>query len=681
MQAGLFSPRGTDGLKTSRPRAVRRLALGLVLVVCGLMGVSAGPATAWELPEGRVYEMVTPPYKADYPVSAGAKLGTSADGERVVFVSIGAFAGARSNWLGVHYLARRTAGGWATSATEPPAAAGRFSLLSTDYSPDLCAQVTGTFPPTGEEAVGGSALVLSDLCPAGEESFTQAWPLPDGPATFPGCERSSCIAWGASGDLSHVLFGSAGGGIYALVGVGGPEPREEEVAVVGRPEGPGGSILTPCPSGEPVAKLNGGSPHAISETGSEIFFSHCGVSDVRVNDSSTFELSASRPSPSALSGFLSASADGSKAFVSGPNNQLLMDVIDSEPGSEALAEVVPITPAGLAGGFVVSSDDGSHVYFSASSVLSGANPSTGDSPQAGADNLYVYDTVTRTTAFVAIAPVDVLAGHGAEGPEAQTTPDGRFLVFATPARLTADDADTAADVYRYDAETGALVRVSAGEEGHDDNGNNNAFPATIAATPDEAGVAASTALATWRLGARAISDDGGTIVFSTREPLSSRAVNKKLDVYVWHEGRVWLISTGLSQTDDENPVVSQTGRDVFFETTQSILPQDSDGLLDIYDARIGGGFPVPPVSAGGCSGDTCQGPPSVPSLLGAPASATFSGLGNPVAAPAHEPRPLGKPKPKPKACRKLRVKGKVRCVKAKKSNTARRSGRARGARS
>ena len=41
------------------------------------------------------------------------------------------------------------------------------------------------------------------------------------------------------------------------------------------------------------------------------------------------------------------------------------------------------------------------------------------------------------------------------------------------------DTDTAKDVYRYDAETGALDRVSGGEADADANGNNDLFDATI----------------------------------------------------------------------------------------------------------------------------------------------------------------------------------------------------------
>jgi hypothetical protein len=92
------------------------------------------------------------------------------------------------------------------------------------------------------------------------------------------------------------------------------------------------------------------------------------------------------------------------------------------------------------------------------------------------------------------------------------------------------------------------------------------------------------------------------------------------------------------------------GCDVFF-TTSVLLPQDP-GQIDVYDARVGGGFPQP-VTLPICEGETCQGPSNPPPEFPTPASATFNGPGN------------VKPKPKrcPKGKRKVKRKGKVRCVK------------------
>jgi hypothetical protein len=645
----------------------RRLQLIVLGAVCAMVSALAlalalaGSASAWELPEGRVYEMVSPPDKADYGVEnlePGA-IGAAPDGESFVFSSKGAFAGARADYLTVPYIARRTSTGWVTSSTNSPPADGRLPSNEYDYSADLSREIQAVSAQKAGlvSSLGTAALMLSDDLRAPEISYAQAWPIPNGPASFPAEPDGSSYLVGASADLSHELFHQTYRGLYQIVGLGGPEPKEEAVGVVGQPDGPGGSILSPCPlSGGSLSREVSllGRLHAISDDGSEIFFgiTPC-ASYVRVNGKATFELAPGGE-------FWGASQDGSKAFVTNGAGELLMDAIDSEPGHEAISETVGVT-SGAPASVVVSSDDGSHVYFTSPGVLAGAN-AQGRSPEAGASNLYVWNSLTRDTAFIAVTEIDWISPGGTQRDyEAQTTPDGRFLVFTTGARLTPDDTDTATDVYRYDAQTGGLVRVSVGEGGHDDNGNNNAFAASIA-SPNNPYLGQVRAADTWRDNTRAVSDDGSTIVFSSAGPLSARAVNGNVNIYVWHEGRVGMISTGLSQSNDEDPVVTPSGRDIFFLTSQNILPQDDDGLPDIYDARIGGGFPEPPVPPGGCSGDACQGPPSVPALLGAPASATFHGLGNP-APPPSKPAVKAREKPKPKCKRGYKRNKHGKCVK------------------
>ena len=639
---------GVDRYGRGMSRCVLMWACCVGILGCA-QGVFVGSAVAWNLPEGRAYEMVSPPYKADYPVwydGLGGGTAAAPDGESFVFSSIGAYAGTKNFYLAANYVARRTPDGWVTSSTSPPPM-GAYGVSSEPiYSSDLCGINQFSYPG-GDQSLSNRVLMTVDLCAPGisqELSFVQQPSIALNPA---GCavhhpRTVECATYYASDDLSHMIAEARQSGLYMLSGLGGPEPREEVFAIAGEPDGPGGSILPNCVSAPEIGL------HPISRDASVVFFHYCGVPYVRVNNSVTFA------SPGV---FLSASADGSKAFFD-KGGELWMALIDREPGHEALSETVAVAP-GVQASEVVTSDDGSHVYFTSTSVLAGVNAER-RSPQAGASNLYVYDSVARQTTFIAVTGI-VREGQGDY--EAQTTPDGHFLVFATDSRLTPDDTDTAADVYRYDTQTGTLERVSVGENGHDNNGNNDAFGASIA--PLKAASQDPQAITDWRLATRAISDDGSTIVFSTAEPLSVRAVNGNTNVYVWHEGRVGMISTGHSQTSDEHPVVSQSGRDIFFFTTQGILPQDTDGLLDIYDARIGGGFPEPSVPAGGCSGDTCQGPPSVPSLLGAPASATFHGLGNPVA-PVSKAVVKPKVKPKPKCRRGYARDKKGRCVRVKR---------------
>ena len=55
-------------------------------------------------------------------------------------------------------------------------------------------------------------------------------------------------------------------------------------------------------------------------------------------------------------------------------------------------------------------------------------------------------------------------------------------------------------------------------------------------------------------------------------------------------GCLSLISSGQDASDSEFIDADRDGSDVFIRTSESLLPQDP-GLTDVYDARIGGGFP------------------------------------------------------------------------------------------
>jgi hypothetical protein len=50
-----------------------------------------------------------------------------------------------------------------------------------------------------------------------------------------------------------------------------------------------------------------------------------------------------------------------------------------------------------------------------------------------------------------------------------------------------------------------------------------------------------------------------------------------------------------------------TGSDVFLVTRQRLVSSDRDNLIDLYDARVGGGFPDSPPVPTPCIADECQG--------------------------------------------------------------------------
>jgi hypothetical protein len=369
--------------------------------------------------------------------------------------------------------------------------------------------------------------------------------------------------------------------------------------------------------------------------------------------------------------FAGASEDGSRVFftttapLSGEakdtSSNLFMASIgcrESEPGCQ-LAErevtsLVRVSRDPTVGedaevqGVVKVAPDGSRVYFVARGVLDEEPNTRGVMPVKGADNLYVYDAVSGKVAFVGdlCSGLELSGGGSSEGlevggvedvhcpskaadtflwsgeSEVQTAgADGRYLVFSTYAQLVANDTDAARDVYRYDARTGALDRVSAGEAGYHANGNYSEFDAMIAKHHRGQSVRDQ-----YEMNNRTVSEDGSRVVFTTSEPLSPDAINGLANAYEWQEqpdgngGSVSLISSGSAEAPVEDVVISPEGRDVFFATTQGLVQQDGDGAPDIYDARIGGGFPQAPAPRQQCSSDACQGPLTNPAPLLVPGS-------------------------------------------------------------
>ena len=140
------------------------------------------------------------------------------------------------------------------------------------------------------------------------------------------------------------------------------------------------------------------------------------------------------------------------------------------------------------------------------------------------------------------------------------------------------------------------------------------------------------------------SADGDRLFFNYPGVLHPRDTNQRPDVYEWEgQGRgtctgvggcIGLISAGnglgASLAD-----ASATGDDVFFTTAGSLLPGDAGGV-DLFDARVGGGFPEPPPPFE-CEGDDCQGPPTVPADP-TPGTAVLVGHSNPPLRIAHRHR-------------------------------------------
>jgi DNA-binding beta-propeller fold protein YncE len=427
--------------------------------------------------------------------------------------------------------------------------------------------------------------------------------------------------------------------------------------------------------------------------------------------------------------FWGASGDGSKAFFT--SSQRLTDAASQDPnpndtggrqgGCETVAgasgcnlyeyegattraggHLVDISSGDTSGhgprvqGVTAISLDGSHVYFVAKSVLSTVANSQGELAHDEQNNLYVY-TAGHVTFIATLPASDLEFDWEIVASVPNVTPDGRFLVFTSSGALTPDmtRGDGARQVFRYDAQTGRLLRISIGARGFNDNGNGGSGDASIVAAfhgYQRAGTGRPDPT---------MSNDGSYVFFMSPVALTPGALKSvqvgtcteaviseaggcilgtpflAQNIYEYHEGTVSLISDGHDTAVEENAScpgsfsaacligTDETGSNVFFSTADRLSRQDTDTQLDFYDARIcTAGDPCiqpPPPTTPPCHDDACHGtPPATPSLL-TPGSASFNGAGNVAPPPPSSKKPLTKAQKLSKAlkaCRQFKKKSK-----------------------
>ncbi len=649
-------------------------ALGVVLPAsAGAYATIAPPPifpSASGLPDGRVYEQVSPADKDGNVVrEPPASMGLAAeDGEAVVFVGTGAM-GAATGGLTEVFVSRRSRSGWVTSSTRPRQPGevnvdgGRpLTLVPSSSFSSFLFTTFGSYvsaEPPGE-GVGANIYLSEDPTVEATWVAQPAVANPD-PILSPGSNgiRNYFIV-GGTPDFSTVFFTFSGtllpqdasrqGGWGFYEWSGG---KLAEAGVL-----PDGSL---DPFGAVPAAIAGVShferafassslapqtlDNEISTDGSRVFF----VSP---------EPETAAPTPPELY-VRETAADGVKSTMLVSQSQL--------PGHEG--EPAPDGPNAGAG-YVYASPDGSQAFFASTDRLTSAAPANGSVKE------YDYDLETGSLTYLpgvtgsiaaaspdgsdfifentATAPAELdLWSSGPGGGQvtpitqlpaslggaidvsgARSSADGSVFVFGTSSPLAGfNDGGGFEEVYCYAVGAHELACVSCA-------------PASVAPSGDaEVSHDNETAEPLTTLDTRVVSADGSQVFFDTPTPLVPQATNGARDVYEWENGHVYLVSSG---TNDENSYVldsSASGGDVFFETSAGLVPGDTDGSADVYDARVPRPGDRPPSSAVPCEGDVCQGPPSVPVQLGAPSSATFSGLGNvppvPAASPKASPKKAG----------------------------------------
>jgi hypothetical protein len=303
-------------------------------------------------------------------------------------------------------------------------------------------------------------------------------------------------------------------------------------------------------------------------------------------------------------------------------------------------------------GVVATSDDGSYVYFAAEGNLQQASKNAeGQEASSGQPNLYLYrsespESLSFITTLGAGDQEDWWGGRkyqaNAEqreeqqeasqyiakgGPvthEVRMTPDGKHLAFLSKQDLTGYDNGeaksgkceerTCNEIYVYEAATGRLACASCDPSG--------------ARPVGEAGFGGG---GSTYYAQRNWSEEGGRLFFETPDPLVLRDNNGLQDVYEYADGHVYPISDVTGDYGSNFLDASANGDDVFILTADQLLPSDTDTRADVYDARVGGGFPVSVAPSECDNGDSCK-PPAAPQpgVFAPSGSATFAGAGNPT---------------------------------------------------
>ncbi len=448
-----------------------------------------------------------------------------------------------------------------------------------------------------------------------------------------------------------------------------PEAALEGTVVYDRAAGSSSAkVVSVKPGGAPFGAGENAEYVAASEDGSAVAFKVGGTLYLH-RAGTTIEVAAA---PNAFAGI---SEDGTRVFYaagsgSAPANLFACDV---EVGPCVGAEPSGLTEIAQDSIFVNVSPDGSRVYFTSEAALSGAEENeAGKTAETGGHNLYTWDgTGIR---FVAIldpqdfesfdgfafmnllrwtravsAGVDIGRGNS----PTRSTPDGKVFVFQSHAQLTSYDNEGHGEIYRY--EPGAAPGEQLACASCDPTGAPASADALLQVN-SFGGVTRGTTMVP------NLTDDGEAVFFQSPDRLLPEDANGVEDVYEWKaqgegcerpDGCLALISSGQGEAPSHLYGMSADGRDVFFVTTEKLVGADVPGSPSMYDAREGGGIPEP-AAPSPCQGDACQGRGSAPPALPPPATAGGAGSGN-----VKE----GRPKLRcPKGKRKVRSKGRTRCV-------------------
>jgi hypothetical protein len=691
-----------------------------VRMVCARSGVVAGVMVllCFVLPgscvgASRVYELVSPLEKNGSVAGAsnqGEQIYTvaEADGDGVVFGGLGA-VGETSSGLDLFTVARRGASGWGDRAAMPrgEGAQNLFKNGPEDFAASADLSLV-SFTAQGSFAAGDpdNALVSGSLYQSREGAPAQ-WagqPLLVAPDPVLGNGLRTGVHVGRmqiagppveTGGVSTLYFGYYGTLLPEDASraeveseQGGANSSGEETW--GFYESRGGALIDAGMRPDGTFSPFGAFPAAIDDlSDGEKMFPADYDNDVSGDGTRAFFVS---PRPG-----VGAPADEPPELyvhespIGGAERPVLVSRSEL-PGSENTP--APHGPVILihsdlhrTGSYAFASADGSRVVFGSVDRLTGDAPATGGVREylfdlakyeadiaAGvstADSLrylpgvsgpvlawseddtrfVFYNTISEELDLWSEGTVSTIARiprprptEGSEVDAVRLVAGGNVVVFQSNGLVPGDNTGGFSQVYRFDVAEGSLSCVSCPPVGVTPSGD------ARLSEDDNDGQRRS-------VDDRGVSSDGSMVFFDTPDPLVPQDVNGRRDVYEWTAGGgVSLVSSGTGSNNSYFLDNGVSGEDVFFSTSDELVPGDTDGGYDVYDAREGGGFPIAAVPVECVPG--CQGPVSAAPVFGVPGSESFSGPGNP-ALPESPAQSVVKSKSKQKAKpKKKKKKGK-----------------------
>jgi len=614
---------GSDGSVQGPTRQVARIGAWRGLhrrmsaVLLSLLAV--GAAAAWtrssvalaNLPDGRVYEQVSPSDKNGNYVY-GTLFGlASEEGDSVLFMGSGAMGLSYSSMIN-EFVARRSPSGWATTSAIPREQGninvfgGPLTVVpSQDFSRFL---FTAFSPYVTAEPLGQGASVNIFL--SEDSSREPAWlgdPAISDPIPAPGNNQSTAdyLVVGGTPDLSTVYFTYSGTLIpqdasraaYVGDGMGHLETdpwgfyewTAEKLAPAGvLPDGtlnPFGAVPAAIAGSSNFERVIGYSSdqaqaldNEVSADGSRAFFISPDPVASTVTDPTGCKTSGDCTSAPPELYVRETQPDDSTRTVLVSRSELPGHEGESAPSGVVKVWNAPVNNGEHVGAtYVYASTDGSQAFFESTDQL------TDDAPNDGSAKKYDFDVQSGAVTYL----------PGVVGPVVATAPDGSDLIFentsTTPAEL---------DLWTAGANGGGVQRITS-------------LPA-----PANAGEPFSGGL---DVSAGRSSADGSVFVFRTNAPVPGGFNNEGgyAQVYRYqmstHElACVSCPPTGVAPSGNANVsydnteagvkangsnstpkttvdtrVMSADGGRVFFDTPDPLVPSATNGKRDVYEWENG----------------------------------------------------------------------------------------------